>query len=153
MEMVDYRLQLGRLPALRDQDRDVAARRHAEIAMDRFREMKEDRGRARRGEGRGDLAPDMAGLAKAADDQLALAFADQLDRLLERFAEPVGERVERPCLVVQDRAAELEDVGGGTMVGVHSSRPSHASRRCEALDAAAASGLGCHQRGTRWPRD
>ena len=50
----------------------------------------------------------MARLAEAADDQLALAVEDQIDRALERLAEAVGERVERPRLVVEDLAPELE---------------------------------------------
>ena len=56
LEMVDDRLELGRLAALRDEDRDVALGRHAEIAVDRFGEMEEHRRRAGRGEGRRDLA-------------------------------------------------------------------------------------------------
>ena len=107
-EMVDHRLQLGGLAALRDEHRDVALGGHAEVAVDRFREMEEGRGRAGRSEGRGDLAPDVARFAEAADDQLALAVEDQRDRVLELLAEAVGERVERPRLVVEHLASELE---------------------------------------------
>ena len=108
LEMVDHRLELGGLAALRDEDRDVALRRHSKIAVDRLGEVEEGRGRAGRGEGRRDLAADMARLAEAADDQLALAVEDQADRSLERVAEAVGERIERSRLVVQDLAPELE---------------------------------------------
>ena len=65
LEMIDHRLELGGLAALRNQDRDVAFRGHSEVAVDRFRKMKESRGRAGRCEGRGDLARDMARLAEA----------------------------------------------------------------------------------------
>ena len=77
--------------------------------MDRLSEVEEDRGRAGRSEGRGDLAADMARLAEPADDQLALAVEDQLDRLFERVAEAVGQRIERARLVVKDLAPELQN--------------------------------------------
>ena len=109
LEMVDHRLELGGLAALRDQDRGVALGRHSEIAVDRLGQVKEGRGRAGRGEGRGDLAPDMTRFAKSADDQLAVAAEDQPHGLFERPVEAVGERVERARLVVQDLAPELQD--------------------------------------------
>ncbi len=56
-----------------------SARDHAEVAVARFAGMHEEGGRAGRGEGRGDLAPDVAGLAHAGDDQAALGVADQFD--------------------------------------------------------------------------
>ena len=56
VEMIDHRLELGGLAALRNQDRDVALGRHAEVAVDRLRQVQEGRGRAGRGERRGDLA-------------------------------------------------------------------------------------------------
>ena len=55
----------------------------------------------------------MARLAKTADDQLAFAIEDQPHRILERPVEAVGERVQRPRLIVQDFAPELEDVTCG----------------------------------------
>ena len=55
-------------------------RDHAEVAMARFARMHEIGGRAGRGEGRGDLAADMAGLAHAGDDQPALATARSAQR-------------------------------------------------------------------------
>jgi len=78
--------------------------------MDRFGEMKEGRRGAGRGEGRRDLAPDVPRLAEPADDQLALAGDDQPDRLLERSAEAVGERVECARFVVEDFAPERDCV-------------------------------------------
>ena len=106
-EMIDDRLELGGLAALRDQDRDVALGGHSEVAVDRFGEVQEGRGRAGRSEGRGDLARDVARFAEPADDQLALAIEDQADGSLERVAEAVGQRVERARLVVKDLAPEL----------------------------------------------
>ena len=69
------------------------------------------------------LRADMAGLAEAADDQLAPALEDQRDRFLERLAEAVGERVERARLVVEDRAPELEHADRRRMVSGHGSAP------------------------------
>src|SRR6476620_5319955 len=93
LEMVDHRLEFGRLAALRDQNRNIAFRGHAEIAVDRFGEMEKHRGCSRRSEGRCDLPRNVTGFAETADDQLALAVANQLDRLLERRAELVGKRI------------------------------------------------------------
>ena len=84
--------------------------RHSEIAVDCFSKVEEGRGRSSRRECRRDLAPDMARLAKTADDQFALAIEDQPHRVLERPVEAVGERVQRPRFVVQDFTPELEDV-------------------------------------------
>ena len=50
--------------------------------------MNEEGRGARRGHRRGDLAPDVAGLAHAADDDAARAAQDQLDRTLELGPEP-----------------------------------------------------------------
>ena len=78
---------------------------HAEIAVARFARMHEQRRRAGGGEGRGDLAPDMAGLAHAGDDDAALRGADQVDRGGEGRAQPVaqrgGERVDAAAFGVE----------------------------------------------------
>ena len=50
-------------------------------------------GRPGRGEGRGDLAADMAGFPHPGDNDAALGVADQLDRGEEWWAEPVRYRV------------------------------------------------------------
>ena len=92
-------------------------RGHAEVAVDRFGQVEEDRGRAGRGEGRGDLAPDMARLAQPADDQLAAAVEDQRDRALELCAQAVGQRIERARLVVQHLATEIQHVSTHRRVG------------------------------------
>ena len=73
LEMIDHRLELGGLAALRDQDRDVAVRGHPKVAVDRLGQVQECCGCPRRREGRRDLAPHMTRLAEAAHDQLAFA--------------------------------------------------------------------------------
>ena len=49
---------------------------------------------------------------------------DHRDRALERVAEAVGQRVERPRFVVQDVAPEREHVGSEVRRRHHRSRPS-----------------------------
>ncbi len=63
----------------------VAVLHHAEIAVARLGGMHEDRGLAGRGQRRGDLAGDMAGLADAGDDRAAGRGQQHGDRLLEGF--------------------------------------------------------------------
>src|SRR5262249_59886160 len=109
-KMMDHRLELGCLPALRDEDRDIPLRRHAEVAVNRFREMQEGRRGPSRGESCGNLAPDMPRLAEPADDQLAGTIENECNRLFERTVEAVGQRVERARLVVQYASAEFEHV-------------------------------------------
>src|SRR4051812_42148818 len=113
--------------------------------MDRFREMEESRRGAGRGEGRGDLAADVARFTKAADDELALAAEDQAHRLLERSIETVRERIERPRLVVEDFASELQHVIG------HAAALAAVSGSVK-LDGNAPRGLGPSRRGDEWPR-
>ncbi len=57
---------------------DIVGRDHAEIAMAGLCGMDEESWCSRRGEGRGDLAADMAGLAEACDDQAAPSLEDQV---------------------------------------------------------------------------
>ena len=72
--------------------------------------VKKDRGGPGRGEGRGDLTPDMPRLAEPGDDQLAPRVQNERDRPLEARVEPIGERVERTGFIVKDRAAEGQRV-------------------------------------------
>src|SRR5258705_14020862 len=102
--MVDHRLELRRLAALRDHDRDVAPGRHAEVAVDRLGQMEEGRGGPGRSESRGDLAPDVARLAEPADKDLTFARKDQPDRILKRRAESVGKGVQGTRLVINQAA-------------------------------------------------
>src|SRR6187401_3235933 len=75
--------------------------------------MQKRRRRTGRREGRRDLAPDMARLAEPRDDQLALAVQEKLHRLLELRVEAVGQRIERPRLVMHHLAAKIADRGRG----------------------------------------
>ena len=72
--------QLLARAGVRDGDEHVAALDHAEVAVARLGRMHEVRRRAGAGEGRGDLARDVAGLAHAAHHHAALALVDELDR-------------------------------------------------------------------------
>ena len=74
------------------------------------------------------LRPTWPDLPSPLTISLPLAGKDQFDRALERRAETVGERVERPRLVVEHIAPELEHV----FVRRHAQRPSRRLRRCEA---------------------
>ena len=57
-----------------------------------FGGVNEERGRAGRGEGRGDLAADMAGLAEAGDDQPSLGAENEAGGLGEGLAEIGAQR-------------------------------------------------------------
>ena len=66
---------------------------HAEVAVAGLARMHEISRRAGRGEGRGDLAADMAGLAHAGDDRRGpLRCADQSIAAANGSAEPVADR-------------------------------------------------------------
>ena len=100
--MIDDGFELGCLAALRDEQRCIPSRSHPEVAVDRFRKMKEGRRRAGRSEGRGDLAGDMARFAEAADDELALAVEDQANGALELAAQAVGQGIKGARLVMEN---------------------------------------------------
>ena len=70
--IVDQVLELGGFARPRQRHDDVVGRDHAEIAMARFAGMHEKRRRSGGGQGRRDLAGDVAGLAHAGDDDAAL---------------------------------------------------------------------------------
>ena len=90
--IVDQVLELRGLARPRQRHDQVVGRDHAEVAVARLARMHEIGGRAGRGEGRRDLAADVARLAHAGDDQPALGGADAIDRGDERAAEPVADR-------------------------------------------------------------
>jgi hypothetical protein len=83
--------ELRRLARPGERDHDVLRADHAEIAVARLGRMDEMRGRAGGGEGCGELAPDMAGLAHARDDDATGGAADQRDGFGEGLAQPVRE--------------------------------------------------------------
>ena len=120
--------QLRRLARPGQRDDHVVVGDHAEVAVARFARMHEQRRRAGRGEGRGDLAPDMAGFAHAGDDDAALRGADQLDRGGEGRAQPVAqgarERVDAAALGVEraQRGIDRRLRAGAAHVGWPGSR-------------------------------
>ncbi|MGX1332308.1 hypothetical protein AB7M56_006807 [Bradyrhizobium elkanii] len=85
--------------------------------MARFGGVHEERRRAGRGKGRGDLAPDMAGLAEPGDDQPSLGIADQLGRGRERRAEVGlqcrGEGCDAACFGIEGAERRLN----GAVIG------------------------------------
>ncbi len=110
IEVIDHRLQLRSLTALRNQDSDIALCSHAQVAMDRLRQVQKGRSRARGRERRCDLPCDVTRLAQAADDQLASAIEDQIDGALELLAKSIRKCIERSRLVVENLAPELEQL-------------------------------------------
>ncbi len=71
--------QFFRFAGIRERDKDVVLRNHAEIAVARFRGMHEKRGCACARERRGELAGDMAGFADAGYDDAAAATQKKVD--------------------------------------------------------------------------
>ena len=90
--IVDQVLQLDGLARPGQRHDHVVLRDHAEVAVARLARVHEVGGGAGGGEGRGDLAPDMAGFAHAGDDQPALGRRDQFHRGDERLREPAVDR-------------------------------------------------------------
>ena len=85
--------ELRRLSRPRQRQHHVAILQHAEVAVARFGGMDEHRGLAGRGQGRGDLSPDMARLAHAGDDDAARGRVNHLYGLRETHAEAVAQRL------------------------------------------------------------
>ena len=119
--IVDQVLHLRLLAGPGQRDDDVVRRDHAEIAVAGFGGVDEEGRRAGRGQRRGDLARDMAGLAQPGDDDAALGLADQRRRRRRRPA-PSG-----PCSAAADRgdaaASGLERAQRRLNGGVASSGP------------------------------
>ena len=118
--IVDQVLELDRLARPGQRHDDVVRRDHAEVAVARLARMHEIGGRAGRGEGRGDLAADMAGLAHAGDDQAAAcACADQFDRGDERLrrARRGSPRPAPRCRRPRSRACAAPRRSAGSCVG------------------------------------
>ncbi len=89
--------------------------------MARFGRMNEERRRAGGGEGRGDLAADMAGLAQAGNDQPSLGVPDQLGGGSEGCAE-IGlqrrrQRGDPACLGVERAQGRLDGSISGIGAG------------------------------------
>src|ERR1700759_4389248 len=119
LEMVDDRFELRRLAALRNQDCNVAFSCHSKIAVDRLGKVKENGGRTGRCKCRSNLARNMAGFAEPADDELAWASNDQVNRLFKGVPQIMGKRIERPGLVVKNGPPELQEANRGAMICSH----------------------------------
>ena len=85
-------LQFGGLARPGQRHDHIVGRDHAEVAMARLAGMHEIGGSAGGGEGRRDLAADMAGLSHAADDQPPVRLADHFDRSDKGLSESVMDR-------------------------------------------------------------
>src|SRR3984885_142539 len=83
----DQRLHLGLLAGPRQRHDDVVGGDHAEVAMAGLGGVDEEGGRAGGGEGGGDLARHMAGLAEPGDDQPAPGVANGVGGGSKRRAE------------------------------------------------------------------
>ena len=96
------------LAAVGEGDDEVAARHHAEVAVDPLGGMQEDRRHADARERGGDLAADDPRFPHAGYDHAALAPIEQRYRLLESLIQTVDEREDRVRLDLQHLAAALE---------------------------------------------
>ena len=83
-----------------------SALQDAEVAVNRFCRVQEERRRADAREGSGDLPADDAGLADAGDDHAAPAVEQHPHGALERFTETIHERQDGGRLGLQNLARE-----------------------------------------------
>ena len=70
--------------------------------------MHEEGGSPGAGQGRSDLAPDMSGLAHAADDDPTTAIEDQAQRLQEGPVDAVGQRQDGVGFDAQNLPRQIE---------------------------------------------
>ena len=92
----DQVAQLGGLAGVRQRQHRVLRRDHAEVAVAGLGRMDVERRRAGRGQGRGDLARDVAALAHAGDHDAAGDAGQQLDGRGERAVDRRRERRAAP---------------------------------------------------------
>ena len=104
---------LHALAGVGDGDHHVVGRDHPEVAVTGFGRMHEEGWRSRAGQRRGDLAPDVAGLADAADDDAAAAGEDQADGVEEGAVEALAEGQDGVGLDAQHLARQIEGLRGG----------------------------------------
>ena len=93
-------------------DDGIGGRDHAEVAVRGFGGMHEVGRRAGAGEGGGDLASDVAGLADAGDDDAPGAGEDQFDGAHEAVVQPRAECLDGCGFDAQCLAGDGEDAGG-----------------------------------------
>lgn len=89
------------LAGVRKHQQRIGARDRAEIAMARFGGMDEMRRRARRGQSRGDLARDVAGLAHPAHDHPAFDTQDGIDCPDEIAVQRLAQRAQRADRIIE----------------------------------------------------
>ena len=85
----------------------VAGRQHAEIAVQRFGGVQEQRRRAGARKGCGDFAADQPGLAKSGDDDASFARVQKLDGLFEALVETVDQACNGVGFDLQDALGGL----------------------------------------------
>jgi hypothetical protein len=107
-QMRQQRHQLVGFAGVRDEQHDVVARDHAEIAVARLGRVHEERRRAGGSHGRGDLARDMTGLADADHDDAAAAVEQRADSSKEGSAEAPVQRADCGGLRREHIAAQRE---------------------------------------------
>lgn len=92
-------------------DEHVAGHKHADVSVDGFGGVEEERGGPGGGEGGGDFASDDAAFAHAADDHASVAAGEQVDGAKEVGShsafEAMGESLEGVGFDVDDVGAEL----------------------------------------------
>jgi hypothetical protein len=103
--------QLVVLAGIGNGDQHVVAGDHAQVAMHGLGGMDEIGRGAGAGEGGGQLARDVAGLADAADDDAAAAFQDQRDRGAELRPDAPRQRRDGGRLDLKHLAAHGHDAG------------------------------------------
>ena len=103
---------LGRFAGIGDDDDHIALGHHAQIAVAGLGRVNELRGRAGAGEGRGDLASDMARFAHAGHDHPAARGQNGFDRPVKAVAQADGQRG-------QAFGLGCDDAAGGIEIGAH----------------------------------
>jgi hypothetical protein len=84
----DEQQHFGSFAGIRQRQQDVVARDHADVTVTGFGGMHEERGSAGGGQRRGDLAPHVAGLAHATDDDATSAFQAEVTGPREAGIQP-----------------------------------------------------------------
>ncbi len=100
--------QLLGFAAVRQRNHHIVSLQDAEVAVNSFSWVQEERGRACAREGRCDLAADNARLAHPGDDRAPAAVEENPYGLFEPVVEPIDERQDRGRLCLQDLARQCK---------------------------------------------
>ena len=90
-DAVHDHVEFGRLPAVRDGQKDIVLRDDAQIAVQTFHGVEEEGLRAGAGQGGHDLSADQARFTDPGDDHPSLGTVDQIDCAEKRLAHLVDE--------------------------------------------------------------